>query len=64
MSDSCIANCVRNKVILIGGNAWVFIHSGDSVYNVVSLSGSVLKGSVIGDENILPSPEVLPVWCL
>ena len=62
-SDGCRVNAVSNKVILSGGYAWVFMYSGESVCDVVVFFGSVLNGVVEDNEKVLPSPELLAIWC-
>ena len=62
-SDSCRVNAVRNKVVLYGGYAWFFMHSGESVCDMIVCYSSVVNSAGKGHEKILPSPELLAVWC-
>ena len=52
---------MRHKVVLSGGYAWVFIHSGEGVCDVVVFAGSVLDCAVKSHEIVLPSPKLLTV---
>ena len=52
---------MRNKVILNGGYACLFMYSGDSIRNVVVFSSSVLDYTVDSCEKFLPSPKLLAV---
>ena len=54
---------MRNKVVLGGGYAWVFMHSEESVGNMVVFSGSMLNSAGEGHEKVLPSAELLAIWC-
>ena len=55
---------MRNEVILSGRYAWVFMDSGESVCDMVVFSNSALDHTGKGYEKVLPSPELLAVWCL
>ena len=59
--DGCRVNTVRNKVLLDGGYACVFMHSGLSVCDMVVISSSVFCGAVKGYQKLLPSPGLLAV---
>ena len=63
-SDHCRVNPVKNNVVLEGGYTWVCKHSRESVCDVLACSGSVLDVIVKAHERVLPSPELLAVWCL
>ena len=54
---------MRNKVVLGGGYACVFMHSGYSICDMVVFSGTVFNDAVEGHEKVLPSPVLLAVWC-
>ena len=52
---------MRNKIVLGGVYAWVLLHSGESVCDMVVFSDSMLNGAVEGHELVLPSPDHLAV---
>ena len=54
---------MRNKVVLSSGYAWVFMHSRESICNMVVFPDSVLNSIVKGHEKVLPSLKLLAVWC-
>ena len=55
---------MRKQVVLSSGYAWVCMHSGESICDVVVLSSSVHNGAAECHEKVLPSPKLLAVWYL
>ena len=62
-SDRCRVNTVRNKVVLGGGDAWIFIHAGECICNMIVFSRSMSNGIGKGHNKVLPLPNLLAVRC-
>ena len=63
-SDSCRVDTVRNDIVLDSGYTGAFMHSGETVCDVVVFSTSVLDGRVNAYVKILPSLEILAICLL
>ena len=58
-SDSGRVNSLRNKGLLGGGYAWIFMYSREQIYIVVLLSSSVLDAAVKCHKKFLPFLKLL-----
>ena len=53
---------MRNKIILGGGYAWVFMHARETICDVVILSSSVIDSTIKGHTKVFLSSKLLAIW--